>query len=63
MSQLIAMFCDIAALCKWFAPLSLRRLLQDGQRHRVRQGPLALSESMTRIVFFHSSHSRDVKPY
>ncbi len=63
MSQLIAMFCEIDDFCKWFEPLYLRRLLQDGQRHRVRQGHLALSEIMTIIVYFHSSHYRDFKHY
>ena len=59
MSQLIAMFCDIDDFCKWFEPLYMQRLLQEGQRHRVRQGHLTLSEIMTIIVFFHSSHYRD----
>jgi hypothetical protein len=61
MSQLSAMFCDIDDFCKWFEPLYMQRLLQDGQRHRVRQGYLSLSEIMTIIVFFHSSHYRDFK--
>src|SRR5215471_21456278 len=63
MSQLIAMFCDIDDFCKWFEPLYMQRLLQDGQRRRVRQGHLTLSEIMTIIVFFHSSHYRDFKHY
>ena len=63
MSQLIAMFCEIDDFCKWFEPLYLRRLLQSGERHRARQGHLALSEIMTIIVYFHSSHSRDFKHY
>jgi DDE family transposase len=63
MSQLIAMFCDIDDLCKWFEPLYMRRLLQSGQRQRTRQTALALSEIMTLIVCFHSSHYRDFKHY
>jgi hypothetical protein len=63
MSQLIAMVCDIDDFCKWFEPLYLRRLLQDGQRRRARQGHLALSEILTISVYFHSSHSRDFKHY
>jgi hypothetical protein len=47
----------------WFEPLYMQRLLQDGQRHRVRQNQLALSEIMTITVFFHSSHYRDFKHY
>jgi len=63
MSQLIAMFCDIDDFCKWFEPLYMRRLLQSGQRQRTRQTVLALSEIMTIIVYFHSSHYRDFKHY
>jgi len=59
MSQLIAMFCDIDDFCKWFEPLYTRRLLQSGQRQRVRQMALGLSEIMTIIVYFHSSHYRE----
>src|ERR671918_588017 len=46
MSQLIAMFCDIDDFCKWFEPLYMQRLLQDGQRHRVRQSQLAVAYLM-----------------
>jgi hypothetical protein len=63
MSQLIAMFCDIDDFCKWFEPLYMQRLLQNSQRHRVRQGQLTLSELMTIIVYFHRSHYRDFKHY
>jgi Transposase DDE domain len=63
MSQLIAMFCDIDDFCKWFEPLYRRHLLQSGQRQRTRQTALALSEIMTIIVYFHSSHYRDFKHY
>ena len=63
MSQLIAMFCDIDDFCKWFEPLYMRRLLQSGQHQRTRQTVLALSEIMTIIVYFHSSHYRDCKHY
>ena len=61
MSMLIAMFCDIDDFCKWFEPLYMHRLLQSGQRQRHRQSQLALSEIMTIIVYFHSSHYRDFK--
>jgi Transposase DDE domain len=63
MSMLIAMFCDIDDFCKWFEPLYMHRLLQSGQRQRHRQSQLALSEIMTIIVYFHSSHYRDFKHY
>jgi hypothetical protein len=63
MSQLVAMFCDIDDFCKRFEPLYQQRLLQQGQRQRMRQGQLALSEIMTIMVYFHASHYRDFKHY
>ena len=63
MSQLVAMFCDIDDFCKWFEPLYRQRLLQSSGRQRVRQGQLTLSEIMTILVYFHSSHYRDFKHY
>jgi hypothetical protein len=47
MSQLVAMFCDIDDFCKGFEPIYQQRLLQSGQRQRVRQSQLSLSEIMT----------------
>jgi transposase len=61
--QLIAMFCDIDDFCKAFEPVYHRHLLHTGQRHRVRQPELALSELMTLIVSFHCSHYRTFKHY
>jgi hypothetical protein len=61
--QLIAMFCDIDDFCKAFAPVYHRHLLHRGQRHRMRQPALALSEIMTILVSFHSSHYRTFKHY
>ena len=55
MSQLVAMFCDIDDFCKAFEPIYRQRLLQHGQRQRMRQSQLSLSELMTIIVSFHSS--------
>jgi hypothetical protein len=63
MSDLVAMFCDIDDFCKVFEPIYSQRLLQNGQRQRVRQGQLSLSEIMTIIVSFHASHYRDFKHY
>jgi len=63
MSQLIAMFCDIDDFCKWFEPLYWQHLLHNGQRQRTCQTALVLSEIMTIIVYFHSSHYRDFKHY
>jgi hypothetical protein len=63
MSQLVAMFCDIDDFCNTFEPIYTQRLLQSGQRQRIRQSQLSLSEIMTIIVYFHRSHYRDFKHY
>jgi hypothetical protein len=63
MSRLIAMFCDIDDFCKWFEPLYHQHLLQAGHCARRRQPELALSEIMTILVYFHSSHYRTFKHY
>jgi hypothetical protein len=61
--QLMTMFCDIDDFCKRFAPIFHRHLLQPGQGTRLRQPALALSEIMTIIVYFHSSHYRTFTHY
>jgi hypothetical protein len=63
MSRLIAMFCDIDDFCKRFEPLYHRHLLQSRPHSRTRRTELALSEIMTIIVYFHSSHYRTFKHY
>jgi hypothetical protein len=61
--QLSAMFCDIDDFCKAFVPVYHQHLLPTGQRHRVRQPALGLSEIMTILVYFHWSHYRTFKHY
>jgi hypothetical protein len=61
--QLMTMFCDIDDFCKRFEPILHRHLLQAGQGTRSRQPALALSEIMTILVYFHSSHYRTFKHY
>jgi hypothetical protein len=58
MDQLMAIFCDIDDFCKAFEPVYSRRLLHVGQRQRIRQTTLALSEILTLLVYFHWSHYR-----
>jgi hypothetical protein len=48
MSQRVAMFCDIDDFCKGFEPIYRQHLLQHGQRQRMRQSQLSLSEVMSR---------------
>jgi hypothetical protein len=63
MDQLIAIFCDIDDFCKTFEPVYTRGLLHTGQRQRIRQTTLALSEILTLLVYFHWSHYRTFKHY
>jgi Transposase DDE domain len=63
MDQLIAIFCDMDDFCKAFEPVYARHLLHMGQRHRTRQTALALSESLTLLVYVHWSHYRTFKHY
>ena len=59
----MAIFCDIDDCCKAFAPVYDPCLRRTGQRHRTRQTPLALSEILTLLVYFHGSHDRTFKHY
>ncbi len=63
MSQLVAMFCEIDDFCKTFEPIYEHHLLASAGKHRRRPPALALSEIMTLIVDFHTSHYRDFKAY
>jgi hypothetical protein len=63
MDQLLAIFCDIDDFCKAFEPVSHRRLPHVGQRQRMRQTTLALSEILTLLVYFRWSHYRTFKHY
>jgi hypothetical protein len=60
---LIAMFCDIDDFYKRFEPIYRQHLLAQGPGTRLRQPALALSESMTILVYFHRSHYRTFKHY
>lgn len=54
----MAIFCDIDDCCKACEPVSTRRVLHAGQRHRQRQTPLARSEIRTLLVSVHWSPYR-----
>jgi hypothetical protein len=61
--DILPLFCDIDDFCQFFEPLWKRRLLSSGERQRDRPSRLCLSEVMTIIVMFHSSHYRNFKAY
>ena len=57
------LFCAVDDFCREFEPLWQQRLIADGQRHRQRKTRLSLSERMTIVIAFHSSHYRDFKHF
>ena len=59
--DILPLFCDIDDFCQFFEPLWKRRLLETRQRNR--SATLCLSEVMTIITLFHTSHYRDFKSY
>jgi hypothetical protein len=59
--DILPLFCDIDDFCLFFEPLWKQRLLAPRQRNR--PASLCLSEVMTIIVLFHTSHYRDFKSY
>jgi hypothetical protein len=63
MDQLIAICCDMDDFCQAFAPVYARHLLHAGQRQRMRQTTLALSEILTLLVSFPWSQYRTFTPY
>jgi hypothetical protein len=60
LDPLRALFCERDECCKACAPLSHRRLLPSGPRHRQRPMPLALSERLPRLGAVPWRHSRTV---
>lgn len=63
MNKLTDIFCDVDDFCKVFMPQWESQLLADGTRQRNRQCRMTMSEIMTIIIAFHTSHHRDFKNY
>lgn len=59
----VALFCSVDDFCQQFEPAMHARVLHDGKRKRRRECKLALSEMLTIVVAFHSSHFRDFKAF
>ena len=57
------LFVPIDDFCKMFEPNFQKQLLEDGTRKRQRQTGLDLSEIMTIVIAFHTSHFRTFKHY
>lgn len=63
MDTLIDLFCDVDDFCNSFLPLWYKQLIQEGDKHRNREGKLCESEVMTLLIHFHQSRYRDFKHY
>jgi hypothetical protein len=61
--SLLELFVNVDDFCKAFLPIWQKRLLNDGNKKRVRTGQLSMSEIMTIIIYFHQSHYRNFKTY
>ena len=58
--SLVELFCHVDDFCQAFEPLWIRDHFTTGRR---RAGPLCLSEIMTLLIWFHTSHYRMFKAF
>ncbi|WP_299011953.1 IS982 family transposase, partial [uncultured Shewanella sp.] len=63
MDKLVDIFCDVDDFCTIFIPQWEQQCLTDGTRKRKRSGRMTMSEIMTIIIAFHTSHHRDFKNF
>jgi Transposase DDE domain len=61
--EIVALFCDVDDFCQEFEPHWRQRLLGSGERLRLRESRLCLSEVMTVVISFHQSGYRTFKDY
>jgi hypothetical protein len=61
--SLLELFVDVDDFCQIFLPIWQKRQLNEGSKHRIRQGQLSMSEIMTIIIYFHQSRYRNFKSY
>ena len=57
------LFVDVDDFWQQFRPAYEQRLLDDGQRHRQRDGQLSISETMTILIAFQTSNYRTFKHF
>ncbi|ABE55736.1 transposase, IS4 family [Shewanella denitrificans OS217] len=63
MDNLVDVFCDVDDFCAVFMPQWKKQCVTDGTRKRQRSSRMDMSEIMTIIILFHTSHHRDFKNY
>jgi hypothetical protein len=61
--EIVALFCDVDDFCQQFVPPWQQRLLASGDRQRLRESRLCVSEVMTIVITFHQSGYRTFKGY
>lgn len=61
--EIVALFCEIDDFCQQFEPRWRQRLITSGERQRLRESRLCLSEVMTTVISFHQSGYRTFKDY
>jgi hypothetical protein len=59
--EIVALFCDVDDFCQQFVPPWQQRLLASGDRQRLRESRLCVSEGMTIVITFHQSGYRTFK--
>ena len=61
--MLTELFCVVDDFCKIFLPQWEAKLIETGQRKRIKDGNMSVSEIITIIIYFHQSNYRNFKSY
>lgn len=61
--ELVALFYLVDEFCKVFEPEWDKKLLESGERQRLKPGKLSLSDILTIVIYFHMSNHRTFKKY
>jgi hypothetical protein len=61
--NLVDLFCDVDDFLKLFLKEWTKQLVSNGEKIRLRQNRLSISEIVTILIFFHASHFKSFKHY
>jgi hypothetical protein len=61
--EIVALFCEIDDFCQQVVPPWQHRLLVSGDRQRLQESRLCVSEGMTMVISSHQSGYRTFKDY